>query len=341
MARHVPGIFGEGGSNAYRRPATPPHRRRLWPAVAAALVALAAGSAEGGIVLRQEVADAPVYGLDGSVDVQTPFDTDAAGFAASLVDVERLISGEGAAGLDAATARAAREADDAAASERAWLYAEPLRPGGQARWGGAGFDGTAGYDAEFQGLDSAPGATLKELLKLYVNVVPSRRPVSTGGGEPKRDTGAGPERGVSSGDGVLEAVLASPAEAAIGRLISHIFRPSIGIDGLVSFSIMGFGNFAIVVTEDREQVGVIDIDTGRARTFSARSAPSGAAARSAAASGPREPRRPASRAATRLIDLVNAILDYLLETITSPLRMSVLLLLMLLWGVWRAHGRNV
>ncbi|MFQ5958229.1 MAG: hypothetical protein ACE5LF_02560 [Alphaproteobacteria bacterium] len=332
-----------GARNVRRRPVALPHRRRGWPAVLAALVVVAAGSAEGGVMLRQEVAETPVYWLDGTLGVQSPLEPDAAGFAASTLDIETVISGEGATRIDAATAGAAPNSNDAAATERAWLYAAPPRPSGQPRWSAIGLDGTAVYDAEFATRDRAQGATLKELLKLYINVVPSTTRASTGGGGSTRapDTGAGPGRGTPSGGGVLDAVLASPAEGAIGRMISYIFRPAIGIDGLVSFSILGMGSFAIVVTEDKERIGVIDIDTGKSVELSAPSSPSTASVRGVAAPGSEVARRPPPGTATKLADLINAIRDYLYETITSPLRMSAIVMLMLFWGLWRMHGRRV
>lgn len=197
------------------------------------------------------------------------------------------------------------------------------------------------YSAPTVGIRRPSGrAGLRGLLAQYVNIIPTQARAAASRAEPAErapndDAGEGASPG-GGGDLVAERV-----SETVSDWLGHVFRPTAGIEGLVSFSVVGFGNFAIVASEDSRRIGVMDLNSGRVMTVSTSHAgvrPGGTVMIERKASGNQRPRR---TRATRFSDVIGAIVAFLYEFVTSPLKMSFTILALIAWGVWRASASRV
>ncbi|MFQ5786117.1 MAG: hypothetical protein ACE5H8_15025 [Alphaproteobacteria bacterium] len=213
----------------------------------------------------------------------------------------------------------------------------------------APFAGTSAYYGALDGAPFAtgirtnapPGLTLRGLLKLYANTVADRSPTrpanAPAGAENRRSRRQGPD---SSG---FTAILDLPVNEAVFGIISTILRPTISVEGLVSFSIIGLGNFAIMVTENRRELSVVDLKSGKQvrvkhdensyqRDYDFDPLLD-------TASGTQKA-RPDTGAVSELRARIRKIVGYVYDTITDPLKMSFFFLLVIMWTLWRFAGRN-
>ncbi len=178
---------------------------------------------------------------------------------------------------------------------------------------------------------------LRGLLAQYVNIIPTRGPSSAARAEPATraldDSGAGAPPLAIDGNPIAERV-----SETVSDWLGQVLRPTTGVEGLVSFSVVGFGNFAIVASEDSRRIGVMDLNSGRVMTVSTNHI----AARSGntvmidrRTTGEHKRRR---TRATRFSDVIGAIVAFLYEFVTSPLKMSFVILALIVWGVWRVSA---
>jgi len=194
------------------------------------------------------------------------------------------------------------------------------------------------------GIAYAARPGLRALLAQYVNILPGRgrAPDESASSNRKSDDGA-PSPGTPS-DAAMGDPIAEKVSEVVGDWLSHIFQPTVAVEGLVSFSIAGFGNFAIVANEEGRRIGVMDLDSGKVLTVSIGPRPLAVRREGAVAvidtraSSERNRRRGRP---TQLSDVIGAIASFLYEFVTSPLKVSLLLLLFIIWGVWRASASRV
>ena len=177
-------------------------------------------------------------------------------------------------------------------------------------------------------------AGLRGLLEQYVNIIPTEARSATSRASPA-ERAPNDDAGEAAPLGGDDPVAARVSET-VSDWLGYVFRPTAGVDGLVSFSVVGFGNFAIVANGGGRRIGVMDLDSGRVITVSTGHAsvrPGGAVVIERKASENQERRRARP---TSFSDVIGAIVAFLYELLTSPLKMSFIVLALIAWGAWRA-----
>lgn len=204
-------------------------------------------------------------------------------------------------------------------------------------WGGAppgeSYWSDAATAAPTDPESAANGPRLRDLLRIYTNVAPKAG--ASDGGE-NRDGGARAAP-ISRGGGLLNTVLDQPADRQIAELVGLVFQPMVTNDGNVSFSLLGLGNFAVVLSDDRSRLRVIDINSARAITLPTRVVGS-------AGDKPDDPwidrsaasKTPAPTMRTSISDFIGQFTGMLFD----PLKIGLLLIAILVWGAVRLRGHN-
>jgi len=180
-------------------------------------------------------------------------------------------------------------------------------------------------------------AGLRGLLAQYVNIIPTQARSATNRAEPGERVPNG-DAGEAVPPGGGDDPVAAQVSETVSDWLGHVFRPTAGVEGLVSFSVVGFGNFAIVASEDSRRIGVMDLNSGRVMTVSTGHVsirPGSTVMIERKASGDQKRRR---TRVTRFSDVIGAIVAFLYEFVTSPLKMSFVILTLIAWGVWRASA---
>jgi hypothetical protein len=105
------------------------------------------------------------------------------------------------------------------------------------------------------------GGRIRDLTRIFLNV---------GGGSDANAAGdasatnAAQTRGrrVAARQSLLETALDSLATDDIVQMVSGIIRPTVEPDGMVSFSVPGFGNYMLVRTRNNATLDIVDLETG-------------------------------------------------------------------------------
>ena len=118
---------------------------------------------------------------------------------------------------------------------------------------------------------ASPGTdrTLRDVLALYLNVVETGEPAGWNSGRTGRyvTTGDQPANPAGGGRSVVDALLSQSSDGDLANVIAFLARPRINESGLVSFSIAGAGDFAIVATDSADAVAIVDLETGKLFTL--------------------------------------------------------------------------
>lgn len=126
-------------------------------------------------------------------------------------------------------------------------------------------------------------------------------------------------------------------DATLNNLIITILNPELTTEGMVTFSIAGFGEFALLLLQESGGIFLVDMETGTAVKFSeSRRDPfSGLVSTSRGAAG--QPNRAPSNALQRILEILER---NVLPIVTSPITLAVVFLFGILWFFWRLSGRE-
>lgn len=186
--------------------------------------------------------------------------------------------------------------------------------------------------------------SLRDVLALYINVI------GTQGSADRNGDQAGqyltiddrPARRSDDDRPLAGTILRDPLDDGLASVIAFLVRPRINESGIVSFSIAGMGDFAIVAEDSDGAVAIIDLETGKLLTLPGtgrRNQP-----RTMADYGwhPDDPAQANKRStgADRVSRIFLAILGYALGVLTDPLTVGATLSGVILWALWHARRKR-
>lgn len=126
-------------------------------------------------------------------------------------------------------------------------------------------------------------------------------------------------------------------DATLNNLIITILNPDLTTEGIVTFSIAGFGEFALLLLQESGGIFLVDMESGKAVKFSE--------AGSLQINGPRTTNREglaiqerrSSNALQRVLELLER---NVLPIVTSPITLATIVLFGIIWVVWRLSARE-
>lgn len=140
--------------------------------------------------------------------------------------------------------------------------------------------------------------------------------------------------GTTGGGAAGEQSSVSFIDDVIADLIVDVLNPDITADGLVTFSIVGFGNFALILMEETGGVFFIDLESGTAiKIFEEDSnALTTAVRRNAANTGSSAGPQGSSGAMQKVLRFLD---EYIFPVLTSPITIAAFGLFAVIWLVFR------
>ena len=185
--------------------------------------------------------------------------------------------------------------------------------------GGGPANSATGSDTAGDSPDGSPASILQAL----VNSVPGGS-ADTGTGQTGENTNA-----ASSASSIIDATL--------NNMIITILNPDLTTEGMVTFSIAGFGEFALLLLQESGSMFLVDMDSGKAVKFSE----VGDTRVSGRISGNDEGTGRQERAPSNALQRVLEILERnVLPVITSPITLATIVLFGIIWVVWRLSARE-
>lgn len=125
-------------------------------------------------------------------------------------------------------------------------------------------------------------------------------------------------------------------DATLDNLIVTILNPDLTTEGMVTFSIAGFGEFALLLLQESGGIFLVDMETGTAVKFSE----GGTTQLNGTIAGNREGPGQQDRAPSNALQRVLEILERnVLPIITSPITLAAVVLFSIIWVVWRLSNR--
>lgn len=187
----------------------------------------------------------------------------------------------------------------------------------------APLDGESAFSEGITGVP--PGSSLADLARGLVNQTSANQ---GGGGR----AGAGNAR-------TTDALLGTLIDAALTELVIEIINPEADAEGLVTFSIAGFGSFTLMSSNEAGGLFLVDLDRGTAIKLS--DSPGRADRRRSAAGTPTDATAGTPAGGSHSFDRFLYFLNrYILPVITSPITLAAIALFMMIWVVWRLSARE-
>lgn len=189
------------------------------------------------------------------------------------------------------------------------------RPGEQA--------GGQGGSAADSGAANTSGSAA-EIVRSLVNTVPNEAASSTGPGN----------AGQSQGGGLIASVI----DATVTDLVVTLLNPQQATEGMVTFSIAGFGDFALLHLQENDSLFIVDLNGGKAIKFAQgdqTAAPTGEIRQNIANEAPRQVTGK-SNALQRIIAFLE---DNVLPFIQSPITLATFGLFSIIWVIWRLSSQ--
>ena len=168
----------------------------------------------------------------------------------------------------------------------------------------------------------AADQSTENLIRALVNTVP-------GGG-----SGGGNGRGDQEGD---SSIVSSVIDATLIDLISTMLNPKLATDGMVTFSIAGFGEFALLLLQETGGFFIVDMESGQAMKFSEGVRLSNDGRIANRRPGARSDERGSSNALQRLLDILER---NVVPIVTSPITLATIVLFSMIWIIWRISARE-
>lgn len=172
-----------------------------------------------------------------------------------------------------------------------------------------------------------PRSNLAELASALVNGLPASGAAGPGG-----------QAGQVNDGGLLSSVV----DAALTDVVVDILSPEFEADGLVTFSIAGFGSFALLSLGEKGGLFFVDMERGTAFKIYDDPGPTGGQSASISIPGAPQPGgnvKPSgeSHALERVLDFLDR---YIFPVVTSPITLAAIVLFMMIWVLWRISARE-
>lgn len=165
-----------------------------------------------------------------------------------------------------------------------------------------------------------PDGPASGIIRALINSVP---------GESASDQG--PEGRQSAGG------TASLLDETLTNLIVTVLNPTLTAEGLVTFSIAGFGEFALLLLQESGGIFLVDMENGTAVKFAEGSTTqiSGPVSRKPGSPGQQD--LPPSNALQHVLEILH---NTILPVVTSPITLTTIALFSIIWFVWRLSARE-
>lgn len=126
-------------------------------------------------------------------------------------------------------------------------------------------------------------------------------------------------------------------DTSLNNLIITILNPDLTTEDMVTFSIAGFGEFALLLLQESGGIFLVDLESGTAVKFSesGRDPFSGLVSATRGAAGQQD--RAPSNALQRVLEILER---NVLPIVTSPITLAVIFLFGIIWVFWRLSGRE-
>lgn len=178
-------------------------------------------------------------------------------------------------------------------------------------------------ETDLDSLADQPDGSSASILQTLINSVPGE---SAANSAPR----AG---GNADGSNATSSLL----DATLNNLIITILNPELATEGMVTFSIAGFGEFALLLLQESGGIFLVDMESGTAVKFSETlgTVIDGPVSANRGAAGQQD--RAPSNALQRVLELLER---NVLPIITSPITLATIMLFGIIWVVWRLSARE-
>ena len=166
-----------------------------------------------------------------------------------------------------------------------------------------------------------------DIVRALVNSVP-------GEAAPGGESGGGQ----SASGGLIASVI----DATVTDLVVTLLNPEQTTDGMVTFSIAGFGDFALLHLQENNSFFVVDLNGGTAIKFAQGDQPlrpSGTVQRTTGGAGGKEPPKQLGGKSNALQRVIAFLEDNILPFIQSPITLAALGLFSIIWIIWRLSAQ--
>lgn len=168
-----------------------------------------------------------------------------------------------------------------------------------------------------------------DIVRALVNAVPGQERVAGA-------AGSGQSSGRRGGNGDL---VASVIDATVTELVITLLNPEQAADGMVTFSIAGFGDFALLHLQENNSFFVVDLESGAAMKV-ARGARSLSTGDPLQRSTGKEPARQVRGKSNALQKVLSFLEDNILPFVQSPITLAALGLFSIIWIIWRLSSNG-
>ena len=165
-----------------------------------------------------------------------------------------------------------------------------------------------------------PDGSSSGIIRALINSVPGEPSVNQGG-QGRQNAGGTP----------------SLLDETLTNLIITALNPSLTAEGLVTFSIAGFGEFALLLLQESGGIFLVDMESGTAVKFAEGSSTriNGPISQNAISTGQQD--LPPSNALQHVIEILH---NTVLPIVTSPITLATVALFSIIWVVWRLSARE-
>lgn len=163
-----------------------------------------------------------------------------------------------------------------------------------------------------------------EIVRALVNTVPGQ----VGG------AGPGIRQGGQGRQGDNSNLLASVIDETVTDLVVTLLNPEQATDGMVTFSIAGFGDFALLHLQENNSFFLVDLDGGSAIKIT-RGDDVTAPRKTLQRSTGQEALRPVGQKSNALQSVISFLEDNILPFVQSPITLATVGLFSIIWVIWR------
>ena len=337
----------------YLLPPGPPGVRQWWRGAAVAVTAFAVlgmQSARAGIYLSDDGPDEPVArtgatefpatdaGANDRWDIEVTGSPSPDPSAAGSAGDDRIYLSDGFSVLDV---KAVDPSLDRHGQDVSW----------RVRLGISGYDTMAAAPGEGD-LYEDPEArrsqvndrSLRDVLALYINVIGAQGSADRNGDQAGQFVTIGDQPARRSDDdrSLVGTILRGPVDDGLASAIAFLARPRINESGIVSFSIAGMGDFAIVADDSDGAVAIVDLVTGKLLALPGAGRKNQPRTMADYGWRPDDPARENGRSPgpDRASRIILAILGYAFGLLTDPLTVGAALSGVILWALWHARRKR-
>ena len=162
-----------------------------------------------------------------------------------------------------------------------------------------------------------------EIVRALVNTVPGQSGGAAGGGR-------------QNGNGGL---IASVIDSTVTDLVVTLLNPEQATDGMVTFSIAGFGDFALLHLQENDSLFIVDLDGGTAIKVS-EGGQTGVQNTEIRRNAGGETQRQGSGKSNALQRVISFLEDNVLPFIQSPITLAAVGLFSIIWIIWRISAQG-